>query len=46
MTNLGETSQPCNRNEPINFSKAIASGNLHFAEEPEDVEAEDQIWKS
>ena len=46
MTNLGETCQPSNRNEPINFSKSITSSNLHFAEEPEVVEAVDQIWKS
>jgi len=47
MTNPGESSsQPSTRNEPVIFSKEISGDTLYFAEEPEVLEAEEQIWKS
>ena len=47
MTNPGESSsQPSTRNEPVIFSKEVPDGTLYFAEEPEVLEAEEQIWKS
>ena len=46
MTNPEESSQPLTHKEPVIFSKETISGTLYFAEDPEVLEVEAQIWKS
>jgi len=46
MENPGAFSQPSTHKETAIFSKETIGSTLYFAEDPEVLEAEAQIWKS